>query len=310
MYSIFLFNKMKKIAVIYFILICGTFFCKAQPNGGFENWTTVLNIIEPENWQTYNFFSLVDPLTPVSATRVSGLDKHSGIYALKIKSIYIPNNQFSSYIGDTAGGAFTGNFDFTPFQINWGFPYIERPARLEVWSKYLPLGNDTAGAAVVLKKWVGNKTDTIAIGKLFINQTLAYTKYEVNLAYYSSEIPDSAVIVFLASKEPSSARINSTLFIDDVVFAGSVGIDKPNKTDGIVKISPNPSKDEVNIKSSFPNSDIIKIINITGKIIGEFKIYDNEFNINTSTFAAGIYYYEIQDNRAKNLYKGKFNVIK
>jgi len=39
---------------------------KAQPNGGFENWSTVYTLQEPDSWQTLNFISLNQALINIS----------------------------------------------------------------------------------------------------------------------------------------------------------------------------------------------------------------------------------------------------
>jgi len=224
--------------------------------------------------------------------------------------VYFNDNPFPSEIGDTTGGVFTGKITISPFAYKYGFPYTGRPEKLEFWSKYTPVGGDTAGAIVILKKWTGIESDTIAIGGININATAGYTKFTVDLVYYSTELPDSAVIGFAASKMPEIARINSTLYIDDVIFLGWVGTDQYDKNADLVKIYPNPASDNLNIVASIETADNIKVSDITGKIMGVYKIRDYETNINTGLFSDGIYIYEICDNKDRILNKGKFNVFK
>ncbi|MCE9540393.1 MAG: T9SS type A sorting domain-containing protein [Bacteroidetes bacterium] len=301
---------MKKLAFISLILVFAPIYSvKAQPNGGFENWSTVYNILEPDYWQTLNFVSLNVP-NPLSAFRVSGIDKHSGNYALKLKTVYFENNPLPSEIGDSAGAAYTGKVTISPFAYRYGFPYTGRPEKLEFWAKYTPVGDDTAGAIVVLKKWNGMGNDTIAIGGVNINATTGYAPFAANLVYYSNELPDSAVIGFAASKTALVARLNSTVYVDDVIFTGWVGINQYDKKTEGVKIFPNPAKDNVNIHASMEAADKIQIVDASGKIMGTYKIQNCEVNINTGVFADGIYIFKIQDNKNRMLSEGKFNIIK
>lgn len=301
---------MKKLMIISVILIFApTFQGKAQPNGGFENWSTVYTLQEPDNWQTLNFVSL-NPPNPLSAFKATGIDKHSGNYALKLKTVYFDNNPFPSDIGDSTGAIFTGKITLSPFAYKYGFPYTDRPEKLEFWSKYSPVGGDTAGALVILKKWNGIESDTIAIGGVNINATNGYSPFQVDLIYYSDELPDTAIIGFAASKTPLVARLNSTLYVDDVIFSGWVGVKESDKNAELVKIFPNPASDNVNILSSIEASDNIQVSDVTGKIVGRYKIRNSEANINTKAFAEGIYIYEIRNNTDRMLCKGKFYVVR
>lgn len=300
---------MKKLIFIFGIFAFTIFRGKSQPNGGFENWSTVYTLQEPDNWQTLNFVSL-NPPNPLSAFKATGIDKHSGNYALKLKTVYFDNNPFPSEIGDSTGAVFTGKITLSPFAYKYGFPYTDRPEKLEFWSKYSPVGGDTAGALVILKKWNGIESDTIAIGGVNINATSGYSPFQVDLVYYSDELPDTAVIGFASSKIPLIARLNSTLYVDDVIFTGWVGVNQYDKNAELVKIFPNPASDNVNILSSMEASDNIQVSDVTGKIVGNYKIRNCEVNINTGAFAVGIYIYEIRNNANRMLCKGKFNVIR
>jgi hypothetical protein len=300
---------MKKLLCIYTILIYGVFISKAQPNGGFENWSTNYSLLEPDNWQTLNFISLTAP-NPLSAFKATGIDKHSGNYALKLKTVYFSNNPLPEQVGDTTGGVFTGKVTLSPFTYKYGFPYSGRPEKLEFWSKYYPVGNDTAGAIVILKKWNGIYSDTIAIGGTNINSTAGYSLFQTDLIYYSTELPDSAFIGFSASKIPQIARINSTLYIDDVTFLGWVGMDKYEQTERQVKISPNPAKDNLTIFTEIEMAKNVKVMDSLGKLVGVYKIENYFTTININTFADGMYFYEICDKKENIITNGKFNVIK
>ncbi len=292
------------------ILACGILNSAAQPNGGFENWSNQYNYETPVSWQTLNFLSTAFPPNPLSAFKAIGIDKHSGNYALKLKTVFLTNNPAPDKIDDTIGLTFTGKVNLFPPSYKYGFPYNGRPEKFEFWAKYFPLGNDTAGVRVTLQNWNGAKNDTIAFGELNLAATSQYTLFQLNLTYYSNDLPDSASIIFGSSKNKYRARVGSTLFIDDAAFSGWVGIGENNPFTDKVKIFPNPARDNVNILAQIENADNVQIIDASGKLAGVYKILNNHSDVNTNLFAEGIYFYEIRDKQERALAKGKFNIVK
>jgi len=300
---------MNKKTLSLFFLVFALSNCIAQPNAGFENWHNEYSYEVPNGWQTMNIMSMSPP-NPLSAFKVTGLDKHSGNYALMIKTVYFTNNFFHSYIGDSAGNVFTGKVIVSPISYKYGFPYTSRPAKLEFWSKYNPVGNDTAGVGVMLTKFNGISTDTVALAALNISTTLAYTLFQIDLTYYSAESPDSASILLLSSKLPSTARLNSKLYVDDFSFTGWVGTEEHSLFSDKVKIFPNPAIDLLNVIARFDDANSMKVTDALGKLMGEYKIQNYGTKINTSNFTGGIYFYEICDHEDRVCTKGKFNIIK
>ena len=282
---------------------------KAQPNGGFENWSTTFGVLNPDSWQTLNFLSFYSP-NPISAFKVSGVDKHSGNYALKLQTIFISNNPAPNMLPDTVGGIFFGKVIPSPLSIKLGIPYTGRPQSLEFWAKYNPVGNDFAGAFVTLQKWNGTGHDTIAYGEIQIHTTLSYTLFQFNLDYQSTESPDTVIIGISSSYKASAARVGSTLYIDDVALTGWVGIDEHNNYADKVKVFPNPAKEYITINAQIDEADNMQVIDVSGKSTGVYKIQNYSANIDTGVFAEGIYFYQIRDKKNKVLTNGKFNVTK
>ena len=315
--SLMLLSKIKSLnklgAGTWFILIA-LFVCSekidAQPNGGFENWTSEFSYEVPDSWQTLNFLSMSTPPVELSAFKAIGLDKHSGNYALKLKTVLVDEYDFPELLGDSIGGAYTGKINFSPFFYQFGFPYTGRPEKLEFWAKYSPVGNDTAAAAVVLRRWNGFGHDTIAVKIINILPSPVYTQYHLDVEYNLNALPDSAVIAFYPSKDSVVSRINSTLFVDDVAFTGWVGINDKEKTDNRVKVFPNPAKNQITILASDGNSERIRIRNMSGKEVFAGSGIDHKFFINTTEFAPGLYFFELMDNTNNVSRHGKFNIIR
>lgn len=300
-----------KIGLITFaILLSAILITKAQPNGGFENWTPDFSYEDPDHWQTFNFLSLLVPANPLSAFKAIGIDKHSGNYALKIKTVFLNNKPSQIKTGDSAGAVFTGKINFSPPSRTYGFPYTGRPENLEFWFKYSPVGADGAGAGIMLLKWNGSGHDTIATGSVELLATSAYTLSQAPLQYNSTGLPDTAIIIFTASNDSVLARVGSTLFIDDVLFTGWVGVDEQKINSDKVKIFPNPARDNLRILAEIKTADNVRVFDASGKLAGIYKIQNYSTNVNTTQFATGSYCCEIRDKKDRIITTGKFNVIK
>ena len=305
---------MKKIVIIIAVLTLNfelsTLNSYAQANGGFEDWSTQVNFERPDNWQTFNVLSLFSPPNPISAFKATGVDKHSGNYALKLKSVYINNNPAPNLLQDTIGGVFTGRIILSPPSVKPGVPYTGRPEKMEFWAKYIAVGADYGGVFVVLQKWNGLNADTIAYGEVKIYSTLSYTLFQFNLDYHSTESPDTITIGIASSFKKSHSRLGSTLFIDDMALTGWVGINEKTNYADKVKTFPNPAKENITILAQIEEAENIKIVDVSGRTAGVYKIQNYSANINTGQFVEGVYFYEIQDKYDRVLTKGKFNVTK
>jgi hypothetical protein len=296
--------------IIFVISVFAVFNCIAQLNGGFENWHDEYLYQVPDDWQTLNFLSIVVPPNPLSAFKATGIDKHTGNYALKLKTFFVNNNPVPDIIDDSVGLAFTGKVNYSPPEINFGFAYTGRPEKLVFWSKYMPVGNDTGGVIIVLQKWNGSGQDTIAYGRIYIPETPAYSLFEVSLTYYSSALPDTATIIFGASLKAGRTRVGSTIYIDDVAFSGWVGLIEKDLFTDKVKIFPNPAKESLTIAAEFKGAENVKIVDALGKTTGIYKIQNCFANVNTNLFVQGTYFYEICDINGNVFTRGKFNVLR
>jgi len=301
---------MKRSIFTFFIIFSWISIIKAQPNGGFEDWTTEFSYENPDHWQTFNFLSQLSPPNPISAFKAIGIDKHSGNYALKIKTVFLNNKPSQIKTGDSAGAVFTGKINYSPPSRTYGFPYTGRPENLEFWFKYLPVGGDAAGAGIMLLKWNGSSHDTIATGSVVLLATSAYTLSQAPLQYNSIGLPDTAIIIFTASNDSVLARVGSILFVDDVQFTGWVGMDEQKLNSDKVKIFPNPAIDNVTILVEVKDAENVRVFDSSGKLAGIYKIHNYSTNVNTTLFSTGIYCCEIRDKKDKVITTGKFNVIK
>lgn len=296
-----------KYYLFVFLAFLSVSFTFSQPNGGFEDWEMEFGNESPVGWQTLNFLCAF-PFNPPSATKASGIDKHSGNYALKIKTIHIITNPAPEILYDTIGGAFVGSINLSPLYLKRGYPYTGRPKTLNLWFKYFPVGEDRGSVGAVLTKWNGTKSDTIAISDTSVYYNPIYSLIHLDFTYLSDQFPDTAVVILASSRRSNESRINSTLFVDDVEFSGWVGVndyDIKNK----VTVYPNPAKDELHIKLNSNQKLRINIMDTAGKSVESIALNNNEITVDVKKYPSGIYFYEIIDEKNGVINRAKFTVV-
>jgi hypothetical protein len=296
-----------KYSLIVFLFFVSFLCAFSQPNGGFEDWEQEYGNDSPVGWQTPNFLCAF-PFNPVSATKASGIDKHSGNYALKLKSVHLVTNPAPNLLDDTIGAAFTGSINLAPLYLKHGYPYNARPQILNVWYKYIPLGEDQGTAGALLTKWNGVKRDTIAIADSVLGYNPTFSLLQLQFNYFSEELPDSAVVLLASSRYDDRARVNSTLFVDDVEFSGWVAINDDERKN-IISLYPNPAKDELHFKTNVQENVKVNIIDATGKRITTLVVNGGEATVDTRNYCSGIYFYEVMNEKNGVITREKFTVM-
>jgi len=303
---------MKKGLIIIIFLILNKASLLCQNNGSFENWTAVTfgtnTYQEPSNWQTLNFLAQFG--NPVSAFRVTGTDKYSGNYALKIVSVHY-TNKLLPQLPDTFGLVYNGKVIITPPSISYGTPYTLRPQMFSFYAKYIPVGIDTGLVAFDFAKNTPSGRVFIARHLIKILPVNTYSLYEIPINYLSNQIPDTASIYFKPSNTDSLARQKgSAIFIDDVLFSGFVNIKENDAYASKIKIYPTPAANEITINAQFDEAETIEVIDINGKLVGTYKIQNYNCKINLHTFISGNYFVRFLNKQNTILTYGNFSVMK
>jgi hypothetical protein len=291
-------------------LIVLTSFCAAQvPNGSFETWTTTFGQQQPAEWQTLNPLFLFN--NPLSAFKEEN-DVHSGNAALKISTIRIKNKpaDLNAWLPDITGLAFTGNVSSDFKKLNYGFPNISRPDKLEFYYKYFPQGTDSAKVSVILLRRNGNKQDTVGYAQKILGpQLTAYFHSEVPIIYKLSGRPDTAVVLLLSSKDTLTGKVGSALLIDDIdLTGGDVGLFNYADEESI-SLFPNPVSDILTIKTTPGAARLLEISDLTGRTIARFPIYNECSQFNFESWDPGIYMYSILDMHSATIRSGKVCIV-
>ncbi|MES2397588.1 MAG: T9SS type A sorting domain-containing protein, partial [Bacteroidota bacterium] len=143
--------------------------------------------------------------------------------------------------------------------------------------------------------------------------TTSYSLNSITLTYdpaFATVVPDSEQI-FISSSIYShdGAKVGSTFYIDDIAWSGYNSTDEINGTVNKVFVYPNPATNNISITSTV-DAAIIRITDITGRLIGNYSMAGNKANIQTSTFASGIYIYSVLDQKKNVMNRGRFEVTK
>jgi uncharacterized protein YegJ (DUF2314 family) len=179
-----------------------------------------------------------------------------------------------------------------------GYPYTQQPVSFTGQWQHMIWGTSQGSVCATLTKWNSalNKRDTVAIAyeELF-DMAMSWETFSVDFNYLSMDQPDSCMIVLKSSG--NDPELNDYLWVDDLAFSGSVGIEKFNKSTEL-SVFPNPATDQLNIKFNSENSEAkIELFDISGRIIF-CKEYNPSatmslFNIDVSEFSSGTYFLKL-----------------
>ena len=307
---------MKKILLSATAIMALAFNSSAQvPDLMFESWTNIpfsSTIADPNGWASLNTLTLVGTSQSVFKETVS---PSQGLISAKIQTVKvvgasIPNPYTTGNI-DTAGILVMGTVNASPPGLSYGKPLSGRPATLSFVSKYTPMTGDSAFVLVYLTRWNGASRDTIADGKYATGATTtSYTANSILINYSSTTLWADTALVFASSSvyNHGGAKIGSTFYIDAMSWSGYNGINE-NANLGSVSVSPNPATNNINFTSSV-NADAVEVLDITGRKVGTFLLSSNAVTIQTSSFNAGMYIYNVLNEKKEIINRGKFEVTK
>ncbi|GAB4457560.1 MAG: hypothetical protein Fur0028_12060 [Bacteroidales bacterium] len=259
------------------------------PNNGFETWT---DTITPGSWGTSNLSLGFFSFAPVTQTT----DNHTGSYAIKLKTIN------ATLIGMLPGIAVTGSFDMLT-GITGGVPMNVKPESFSGWFKYNNVNGDTMAIMVIMTKWNGTSRDTIGIGGVMTNQTVSsYTPFNQPIQYDPATVVPDTFQIICASSAGYAPQENSTLYVDDLSFVGTLGEKMPLAM-FMQKVYPNPSDGLFNLTLADNEVYTVNVYNMMGQKIYEKHNVENQQLIDIKGYPKGIYYIEVSNGEYKRSHK-------
>ncbi len=249
---------MKTIQVIFLTLLSGSVFAQI-PNSGFENWTSMGAYENPDSWGTMNNTTALASIY----TATKGTPGSPGSFYLKLTSKTVGP-------GVVNGIAVSGVLDSTTMLPKSGFAYTTRSVNFTGKWQHMIYGSSQGGITVLLTQWNTslNKRDTIAIA----NQTLSgmamsWANFSIPFTYLSSNNPDSCIIFLRASG--SNPTNNDYLWVDNLGFSGTVGMEEMSSSITNFSIFPNPASSQINLMFELKDAQEVNltIIDLTGKVV-------------------------------------------
>lgn len=271
-----------------------TFYAGAQPvpNGGFETWTNQGTYEDPNNWASLNFFTLFG--APATTTKVTSV--HSGNYAVKTETIMADLDQDGQTNDTLPGTTFLGSVDFiNQIAVN-GAAFALRPDSLVGWYKYTPGGSDALSITVMLTKWDGTTTNTVADGAWSSSTTVgSYTRFHIPLTYSTSDTPDSVQIMLSASS--NTATPGSQLWVDDLQFItnAAAGVATVSATPAL-QFYPNPADKTLSVIVA--KSTTVEVYNALGMHLETVKANASDVvTIQTANYKNGVYFLKTESGQ-------------
>lgn len=257
------------------------------PNGGFENWVVQGGYIEPAGWLTYNdVITTGGPLASVE----QGTPGFPGNYHCVITTRAVPG-----------GMPIQGWLSAGSIQGQAGFPYTQRPSMLTGQWQYGIQPGDTAEVTVALKGSASN--ELIAIGTLeVIGTQSAWQAFSVPIEYLSSETPDTAYIQIVSSINFSAPVAGSFVKVDDLAFAGTVGMSEHRPA--TVHLFPSPATDVLNIQVDQEGE--FRLFDAAGRIALRTWHSGSVSPMDISGLEAGLYIYQLIGRNQQAIATGRW----
>jgi hypothetical protein len=282
------------------------------PNGGFEDWATYtgsgssgsFNYDLPDFWKTTDSVSMANGPFQQSAIRETA-NVHGGSSALRLKTwplnIPLPLNL------PVPGVASNGSINTTTLSIIGGTPDTVRHRKLTGFYRFIKAGSDTASIVVGLYKYdTGTNTrKTVAAGTLKISDATAgtaYVSFDLDFNYIEGYKPDS-MLMYIATGPLAinSGTVGTELWIDDLAFSGTVGIDELASPVKNLSVYPQPAARDLNVSFELerPLQLEARLLDLSGKLVLSQTLDANRVRLDVSLLPAGNYLLNLVDERGQ-----------
>lgn len=305
------------ISIVVAILLSMPAFSQDVPNGDMELWDTTFTPF-PAGWLINAHYPSL-PCSPAVLSATKTTDAYSGNVAAKLEAkeclddLTIPN----VYMGFMACGD-TYSYPYLPY----GVAYHSRPAQLEFYYKFLPVGGDTGLASVALLKLDSSGRHTTVVGSgtfAFTDTVKTYTQGSIAIHYYNAATPDVLQVVFatskrlaeanqLSNKPGNGANTGTTLWIDHIGLSGGTTGIKEITPGQQYRVSPNPFNRQSVITFHNPAKEPYAFVlyDSRGNVVRTIThLQDDHLVIEKGSLSPGIYFFQLAGRETIN---GKVSV--
>ncbi len=171
---------------------------------------------------------------------------------------------------------YPNNFDLN-YPFNTSDTLIEKPINIEYFGiNGTKVNDDTSFIQKADSAW--DKIDSLEITKLF-----AEKNYKAGIFLYAPTV---------GMFDPYAAKWIVFLYYNN----NSTSIFTEKNTNLKLLIHPNPTKDFIYIKTEKTNNKMLKIIDISGRIVYSKKLNDNIEQIDISDYSKGVYFISVKSD--------------
>jgi len=211
----------------------------------------------------------------------------------------------------TYDGVFFLTAVVTPTAVYSGAPYNQKPIALNGFYKTSGLA---VGDTVVITSYLQLTGSLVAMGMPFYQTTnvSGWTSFSVPYSYFSTNNPDTINIMGISNYQAYGGgpnTIGSTLDLDNLSLQLSTDIDVMSVGTSFM-VYPSPASTEINFISKDKTASLILITDVSGRVIDEIEIKNENTRVDLEKYSSGIYSYSIMNNDRSILLQSKFPVNK
>lgn len=254
----------------------------------------------------------------------------SGQYAGEKGYGFIPPAQSLAYICDTMNHFMYYNNDFSkqgnPTTPAWYYNYTKSLWGDNTHTTYggsgyggnTPTNYTYSGNPLTQVGWSEISAGDFAGDRRGISSTGPYTlksqgQKSIDLALvFSQAFPGNNLeSVALSKVYVNDVRnfYNTQFFACDEILSGIPAINSNVIANSVIAY-PNPALTQITFKMSSGDNRNITMVDITGRVLSNLPIYDNQVQVNVSAYPSGVYMYEITGKSGEVRGRGKFSVMK
>lgn len=236
------------------------------PNGSFESWHVMGDLLEPDEWVTSNW------ITSMSGT--SGAEQGS------------PAPVGSHFLSLTTAAYLDGAM---PGFAMISFAYAGRPDSFDGLVRYSTVTGDPAQAVVFLTRWdaVAEMEDVIGAAEMEWTGDMDWQSFSMPFEYYDEVMPDSAHIILLSSSAGEPVPGNQAGF-DDLKFH-TITLDIHERALNGLYLFPVPAANTISI-SADDHMRELGILNAVGSVVATYPVNGAATTVDVTGLTSGVYF--------------------
>jgi len=190
-----------------------------------------------------------------------------------------------------------GNYNLQ-FQLTGAYPFWSMPSEVLNCTYDVYQSNVTNEVAV---------TDTMCLNETAILYPGDFESYAWNTGQLTDSIligpfsqPDSIAYIVDVNDGLCSGSYTYPVFVDNCV-----GVEEVDFT---FEMYPNPASTEIYLAGDFPQGTTVQIVNVTGQMVANYSIYNNQEVIDVSNLNSG--FYTLSLNAGKRILTKKIQIVR